>query len=131
MTVPAPFVFNATVVRVVDGDTVEMTIDRGMYDYAGSVEHPLPIRLFGINAREHNEPGGPEATAHLAAQLPVGTPVVLHTVKPDKYAPRWLAIVETATVPDLGAVLVAQQWAAPYTGSGTKNVPPWPRTVVG
>ena len=129
MTVPAPFLFNAVVVYVHDGDTVYVVVDRGMYDYGGSTEHPVPVRLYGINARELGEPGGNEAADNLSGLLPPGTPVVLRTVKPDKFAPQWDAIIETTNVPDLGAVLVAQQWAAVYFGSGVKQVPPWPRTV--
>lgn len=129
MTVPAPFVYNAVVVYVHDGDTIYVVIDRGMYDYCGALDHPIPIRLYGINARELGERGGNEASDNLSGILPPGAPVVLHTMKPDKYAPRWDAIVETATIPDLSAHLVATQWAAIYFGSGVKAVPPWPRTV--
>lgn len=129
MSVPIAFAYNAVVVKVVDGDTVNVIVDRGMYDYAGSVEHPIPVRVAGCNARELSEPGGPEARDAVEALLPPGTQVVLHTVKPDKYAPRWDAYIETATVPDLTTELVAQQWAAAWNGTGTAPVPPWPRTV--
>ena len=129
MTVPTPFVYNAKIVSVVDGDTVNVVIDRGMYEYAGSTEKPIPVRILGINAREHDDPGGPEAKANLEQLLPVGSPVVLKTAKPDKYAPRWDAGIETPTIADLSAYLVEQQWAAPYNGSGPKPVPPWPRTI--
>lgn len=127
MTVPAPFVYNATVVRVYDGDTVFVAVDRGFYDYLGSSEHPIPIRLLGMNARELAMPGGKEARDNLASLLPVGAPVVLHTAKPDKFAPRWDAVIETAATADLGADLVAAGWAAAWDGTGTKPVPPWPR----
>lgn len=125
MTVPTPFVYNGTVVRVIDGDTIIVDVDWGMRRH----DPETPIRVLGINAREHDEPGGPEATANLTALLPVGTPVVLRTAKPDKYAPRWDAAIETPTIPDLASWLVTQQWAAPYSGSGEKRTPPWPRTV--
>jgi endonuclease YncB( thermonuclease family) len=129
MTVPAPFVYNATVIDVHDGDTFSVTVDRGFYDFYGSPAHPIPVRILGINAIELDQPGGIEARDNLAGLLPVGSPVVLTTAKPDKYAPRWDAAVETPTIPDLGSYLITQQWAAPYSGSGTKAVPPWPRTV--
>lgn len=127
MTVPAPFTYNARVVSVHDGDTVNMIIDRGFFDYLGSVEHPIPVRILGINAIELGQPGGNEARDNLAVLLPVGSPVVLTSAKPDKYAPRWDAAVETPTIPDLAAYLIANNWAAPYDGSGPKPVPPWPR----
>lgn len=129
MTVPAPYIFNATVVYVRDGDTVNMVIDRGMWDYCGSFDHPTPIRIYGVNAREISQPGGPEARDHLTGLMPVGLRVVLTSMKPDKFAPRWDAIIETPTVPDVGALLVSQQWASPYYGTGPKVTPPWPRTV--
>lgn len=129
MTVPAPFLYNATVVEVHDGDTFSVVVDRGFFDYYGSPVHPIPIRILGINAIELNQPGGIEARDNLASLLPVGSSVVLSTAKPDKYAPRWDAAVETPTIPDLGSYLIANQWAAPYNGAGLKPVPPWPRTL--
>lgn len=129
MTVPVPFIYNATVAAVHDGDTFSVIVDRGFYDYLGNAAHPIPIRVLGINAIELSAPGGKEAAANLAALLPVGTAVVLTTAKPDKYAPRWDAAVETPTIPDLAAYLIENEWAAAYDGTGTKAVPPWPRTV--
>lgn len=129
MIIPAMFVYNAIIASVTDGDTIGMVIDRGMYDYTGSLTHPIPVRVLGINSRELSEPGGLEARDNLRHMLPPGTPVVLTTVKPDKYAPRWLARVDTQDYGNLGDFLIGQQWAASYSGSGPKNVPPWPRTV--
>lgn len=125
--VPAPFVYNATVVGVHDGDSVNVVIDRGMYDYKGSTDHPVPVRLVGCNANELTAPGGVEARDNLAAILTPGTAVVLTTVKPDKFAPRWDALVATATIPDLAAHLVADGWAAAWDGTGKRPTPPWPR----
>lgn len=129
MTALAPYTYNATVVSVHDGDTINVIVDRGMYDYAGCEAHPVPVRLVGCNARELREPGGKEARDHVAALLPPGAPVVLTTVKPDKYAPRWDAQVATAAIPDLAAHLVTDDWAAAWDGTGRAPVPPWPRTV--
>jgi endonuclease YncB( thermonuclease family) len=129
MTVPTPYLYNATVVDVHDGDTFSVVIDRGFFDYLGSTAHPIPVRILGINARELTQDGGPEARDNLAALLPVGSPVVLATAKPDKYAPRWDAAVQTPTIPDLATALIATGWAAAYDGTGTKPVPPWPRAT--
>lgn len=120
-----PYAYNATVVRVIDGDTIVVDVDWGFRRH----DPDTPVRLLGCNAAEHGTPGGDAATANLTALLPPGTPLVLRTAKPDKYAPRWDAIVETPTIPDLGAYLVSQQWAAPYNGDGPRPVPPWPRTI--
>lgn len=129
MSVPTPFAYNATVVDVHDGDTFSVIVDRGFYDYLGNHDHPIPVRLLGCNAIELAQPGGVEARDNLRALLPVGSAVVLRTAKPDKYAPRWDALVETPTQPDLVAYLVAQQWVAAWDGVGPKPTPPWPRTV--
>lgn len=127
MSVPVPFVYNAEVISVHDGDTFSVAVDFGFYSYLGSAEHPVPVRLLNCNARELNEPGGKEAQTNLATLLPVGSPVVLKTAKPDKYAPRWDAEVETPDHPDLVKHLIDEQWVAEWDGKGTRPVPPWPR----
>lgn len=122
MTVPAPYVYNATVTRVIDGDTIEADIDFGFRRH----DVRTPVRILGINARELSDDGGPEARDNLAALLHPGAPVVLHTVKPDKYQPRWVAAIETPEIADLSAHLIATGWAAEYWGYGPKRVPDWP-----
>ncbi len=63
----------ATVVRVVDGDTVVVAY--------GEVEHT--VRLLNVDTPEAVAPGrpveclGPEATAFLRGRLPAGAPVLL------------------------------------------------------
>ena len=63
----------ATVVRAVDGDTIDVRI-------AGRTER---VRLIGIDTPETKAPGrpvecfGPEASAHLAALLPPGSSVLV------------------------------------------------------
>ncbi|MFN3258426.1 MAG: thermonuclease family protein [Ilumatobacter sp.] len=71
-TVPASGVdANATVERIVDGDTIDVVID-------GRDER---VRLIGIDTPETKRPDtpvecfGPEATAHIDALLPTGTPI--------------------------------------------------------
>lgn len=129
MTLAAPYIYNATVLRVIDGDTVEVDVTFGFY-----LRHaPTPIRLLGCNARELSEPGGKEARANLAALLPAGSRVLLQTAKPDKYAPRWDAQVTylnaAGVVRDLVTDLAADGWVALWDGSGVRPVPPWPRPV--
>jgi len=64
---------NARVVKVIDGDTVDVSID-------GKVER---VRLIGIDTPETKKPNtpiecyGPEASQRTAFLLPVGTPVIL------------------------------------------------------
>lgn len=124
-TKPA-YVYAATVVRVHDGDTLDVDVDLGFH----VAVRPVPIRLLGCNAAELGTPGGDAAAAHLAAMLPAGTPLVIETVQVDKYGGRWdAAVILAADGADLVAELIAGQWAAPWTGAGPKPVPPWPRTI--
>lgn len=85
---------NATVVAVVDGDTIVVRV-------RGQREH---VRLLGIDTPETRDPRRPvmcfgrEATAFLASLLPRGTPVRLSVdvEARDAYG-RLLAYVERAT----------------------------------
>ena len=130
--IPALYVFNAVVIDVHDGDTVNLVIDRGMYDYKGTPSKPVPFRLSGIAARELNMPGGLEAREFIRSILSVNQKVVLTTVKPDKYAPRWrgrLAFAKAGKPDveyDLSSILVASGWAVPWDGQGAQPIPPWP-----
>lgn len=63
------------VVRVVDGDTVVVKIDRGWRD---SRENES-IRLAGLWSPELRDTGGSEAKAYAQTLLPVGTICVLHS----------------------------------------------------
>jgi endonuclease YncB( thermonuclease family) len=127
LTVPVPFQLNAVLAQVTDGDTVKVTVDWGKR--RNDVDQP--IRLLGCAARERSEPGGPEATAHVAELLPAGTALVLTTVKDDKFAPRWdcqvAYVAGDGHVHDLAADLIAGWWAAPWDGRGAQPKPPWPR----
>jgi micrococcal nuclease len=56
--------YRATIVRVVDGDTVDASVDLGF-----DVRFTMRLRLFGINAPEMKTPAGPPAKDHLIALL--------------------------------------------------------------
>lgn len=114
--------FYAAVVAIHDGDSITADIDLGFDVH--TIQH---LRLLGCNARELAQPGGKEALANLAAILS-GKTVTVRSVKPDKYA-RYDAAITLPDGTDLVSLLIADQWAAPWTGQGPKPVPPWPRTV--
>ncbi|QDU82695.1 Thermonuclease precursor [Polystyrenella longa] len=64
------------VVRVIDGDTVELDVDLGF-----SIRYRLTVRLYGIDAPEQREkPQGPAATAFLR-KLIEGKQIVLESIK--------------------------------------------------
>lgn len=117
----------ATVTRVTDGDTIRANIDLNLK--AALTDYP--VRLAGCNAWEKATEGGKAALAHLTARLPVGTKVVLTTVKDYKYGGEFIANIWLMDGTDLVAELIAAQWLAPWDGKGrgADHVPPWPRTV--
>lgn len=108
-----------------DGDNVKANIDLGFETWMRKVS----VRLDGCNARELDEPGGPQARAYMADLAPAGTKVVLRSVKDDKYGGRYNGVVMLPSGRSLAELLIAGQWAAPWNGRGTKPVPPWPRTA--
>lgn len=71
------------VIRVVDGDTVELEIDLG-----NSIRWRGNFRLFGIDTPEKKQAGYQEAIAFLSNLLAVPLTRV-ETHKPDKFG-RWL-----------------------------------------
>jgi len=135
--VPAPFYFNAWVDEWTDGDTVVCRVDRGDRDYSS-----WNVRVLGASCREtpkprfgvKGEPGGLECQAEVTRRWPPGTPLVLATLKPDKYGSRKLARVIAhdpllGVSVDVAEVLIAEQWAAHWNGTGAAPKPPWPRTL--
>lgn len=115
----------ATVVRIVDGDSVECVADLGWRVTIG-----VSCRLSGINAIEHNMPGGKEATIHLAGLIPPGTNVTLDSLGVDKYGGRTDARLTRADGVDVAAQMVTDGFAAKWDGHGPRPVPPWPIPAV-
>lgn len=117
--------YQAVVNRVIDGDTIEVSIDLGFY-----IRWITPVRLYGINAAETNSTDPAErAMAVLAKKWLTkqvdGKKVRLQSVKPkDKYG-RYLAEVwltsgmQTRSVNDQ---MVKLELAKPWDGHGMKPV---------
>jgi len=122
----------ADVVRVIDGDNLELAvtydIDLG-FDDRQIITRRRSFRLYGLNVRELDQPGGLEAFRLISGMLPAGTQLSLTSVKLDKFGGRYDAIVTLPGGLELNAWLIANQWAAQWNGRGPKPVPPWPRTV--
>lgn len=112
---PTPeYVNKGSVLRWVDGDTVDLRVDLG---YRTWVE--TRFRLYGIDTPERGQKNHDEATAHNVAIAPAGSAVVLQSYKdPDKYG-RWLAEIWVGDV-DLNQSLVSLGLAVAYFG-GTKQ----------
>jgi endonuclease YncB( thermonuclease family) len=110
------------VVRVIDGDTVELDVDLGF----GVTLTRQSFRLAGCNARELHDPGGGEARAHLTGCLPSGAKVLLSSVRNDKYGGRYDACLYLTDGTDLVAKLIGLGWLARWDGTGTAPKPAWP-----
>lgn len=119
--------YAATVVRVVDGDTLVLAVNLGLARFGLDLWlHNVKVRLAGCNAAESGTPAGAAAAANLATMLPPGTAVTVAPVRVDEYGGRVDAAVAVAGV-DLARTLIDTHWAAAWSGRGAKPVPPWPR----
>lgn len=91
------------VVRVVDGDTVDLKLDLGF-----RLTTTQRFRLLGIDTPERGEVDGHTATRFVEEWLSAApADLTVHTYKTDKYG-RWLAEVERAS----GALLTQELLAA-------------------
>ena len=103
--------YNAIVVRVVDGDTVDLNVDLGFHTFL-----KIRTRLLGINAPEVSTEEGRIARDKLRQQLAVGEPVNVTTFKDptDKFG-RWLAtIYRKGSIDSVQEWMLSQGLAAPY-----------------
>jgi endonuclease YncB( thermonuclease family) len=90
--------YRCRVLRVVDGDTLDVEIDLGF-----RMTRQERIRLLGVNCPEMNTKEGVSAMyaardwVNISNELPfVGNwPFVIHTSKGDSFG-RWLAILQSA-----------------------------------
>ena len=124
--------YAARVDRVVDGDTVDLTIDLGF-----SISYQHSCRLYGINSPEHATEAGAAAAAFLKEMLPVGTEVIIQTRK-DKLEKYGRILGTLTTIPKkkklkkgdapppppetVNDLLVAAGHAFPWDGRGSRPV---------
>lgn len=95
----------ATVVRVVDADTLECDLDLGW-----RITYRAKVRLAGVNAPEMSTPEGKAARAWVAEVLIAQVTVVSHSL--DKYG-RVLGEVRVGDW-DLATALLEAGHAVPY-----------------
>jgi len=82
------FQYQATVVRIVDGDTAYLDVDLGFF-----IRMTINVRSYGINTPEIRGPSraaGLKSKAYVEQAIPVGSTVVVQTYKAEKYG-RYLA----------------------------------------
>jgi endonuclease YncB( thermonuclease family) len=122
---PVPEAIPAQVVRVVDGDTIEVRASI----WPGHEVRVL-VRLHGIDAPElpgrcRAESDKAEAARQLVGRLTRGRAVTLYGVRHGKYAGRVVARVVagrvTAGADDLGEALLAAGLARRYAGGERKG----------
>lgn len=128
VTAPRPvYVHNATVLEVIDGDSLDVRLDLGRYGTV-TIDPVVPLRLAHVDAPDvryflgrtpqqllDQHTAKVAATAYARAQWPPGTRCVVRTLKAEKYG-RTLAEVHVEGLGDLAALLVLAGHAVPYEG---------------
>jgi micrococcal nuclease len=115
------YTYLATLVRIVDGDTVDLMIDQGFGNY-----HKERFRVIGVDAPEEGKPGYRDAISFVEDWFLIHEPLLtVRTVKDkkEKYG-RYLAEIsahrrnarEVATADVLSQDLLASGHAEPYVG---------------
>jgi endonuclease YncB( thermonuclease family) len=121
---PAYVYNNATLVRWIDGDSAQVSVDLG-FKVAIQVIARLRSLEVGINTRERGQPGSVEATARVKELAPPGTGLQLHSYELDRYGRTMAALVTHAGL-DIAAQLITDGYAVPWDGRGEKPIPDWP-----
>lgn len=103
------YVYAAEVLKIVDGDTIYLFIDRGFKDW-----FKANTRLARINAPEMNTEAGKTAKAFLESKVPLGSRVIIQSKKLDPYG-RPIAEVWLGDV-NLSNLMLESGNAVPYTG---------------
>lgn len=126
------YVYYADVLAVHDGDTISVNASLGFNTW----HHAAQLRIAGISARELVMPGGSEARDHLAGLLPVGTRVLIRSVKVDHDPAdsmsfdRYVVIVQLPSGADLATLLVNAGFACYWNGRTRPTpYPAWPITT--
>jgi len=110
------FDYHATLVKVIDGDTMDVDVDLGMH-----VHTATRLRLAGINAPEVSTPEGKAARDWARSILPIGAFLVIHTDKDktEKYG-RWLATVTLPDGADYAQLAITTGHAVAWDGTGPR-----------
>lgn len=103
------YTYNAKVVKIVDGDTVDVLVDLGFEVYK-----KVRCRLAGINAPEMSTAEGKVAKEFLVTTLPLDTPVVIISREYDKYG-RSVATIFAGEV-NINQFMVDTNHAVVYKG---------------
>ena len=114
--------YKATIVKVVDGDTVDVDIDLGFDVWLRNQR----IRLYGIDTpecRQRNKAGkahGLLAKAYVQKALVVGEVYALRTREKGKFG-RYLGEIKVGRT-TINKVLIKEGLAVEYTGQSKKDI---------
>tara|TARA_Y100001938_G_C8075178_1_gene425594 strand:- start:1361 stop:1768 length:408 start_codon:yes stop_codon:yes gene_type:complete len=114
--------YNATIIRVVDGDTVDVDIDLGFDVWVRSQR----IRLFGIDTPECRTRNKAEKAHGLLAKeyvqnaLRLGEVYALRTREKGKYG-RYLGEIKVGRT-TINKLLIKELLAVPYAGQSKKDI---------
>lgn len=118
-----PYLKNAVMNYIVDGDTFDFIVDCGF-----DINKKIRVRLIGTNGGidafelRDKDPAkrllANDGRDFVARACPVGSPAVINTIqyKHDGFK-RYLAIVTTAAIPSLGDALISAGLAVPWRAS--------------
>lgn len=113
--------YRALVVKIVDGDTLDVDIDLGLTVWRRDER----LRLFGIDTPDKN-PKKAAATEFVKSLLVPGDEVVIRTYKPrkteekGKYGRYLATIIIPGQSMTLNDMLVEEGYALPYDGTGPR-----------
>lgn len=110
------YFYRAKLVRIVDGDTVDLDIDLGL-----DVSRVIRCRLYGINAPEKNTPEGKAAIAWLQSRLVNAKLLTAQTIKDrtEKYG-RYLVVLFDDQINSINSEMLTAGHAKEYYGIGPR-----------
>ena len=103
------YTYKCEVVRVIDGDTLELNVDCGF-----GIWKQDRFRLAGLNAPEKNTDEGKAAALFVRQWIPLWTTVTTAKDKQEKYGRYLATITDTATGESLNQALLDSGHAKPY-----------------
>lgn len=108
-TLPEIWHVPAVIWRVIDGDTLDVTLDLGWKIFKRD-----SVRLAGINAPEMRDLEGHASKSYLEMLLPVGTPIHVHSHKLDKYGRCLATVTRDSDNLDCCQEMISSGHAVPY-----------------
>jgi endonuclease YncB( thermonuclease family) len=99
--------YKATVVKVIDGDTVKLKIDLGFRMF-----WVINCRLSGIDAPELSEEDGKRSLNFLSSKMPIGSEVEIESKRLDKYG-RPIVVLTYSGI-NMNQTLIEQGYATKF-----------------